>query len=511
MSDIYSFLSFDVEALPGRSAPGLDPVEKLMWGREDGKQEAGIAKICQILADYKIKANFMIELGASIPFNPTKIKAVTDFLKDKGHDVQAHLHSEALLRLWKMKYEVPAARHFDVLDEKTAKSILKFSFEKMRILTGEDPKFFRAGAYLFNRNLITAAKNAGYIGVSNYNSTRFEGKFIPDNPHVKRNEVFYWENGLLELPVDFSPEPLTFKWDNYLGMYDRVADHKVIKTFNLVNHSWSLMKREGNFMTDFESRHEEGLRNICEHLLKNTSITTYSEFASKLKDFPIQTIEKENLVDLNKVDIPLDTNYISKCNICQTENYFKIEGDTCPGCGSRARHRQLKNYLETDPELFKDKVVLANYANIIEKNIILSGAKKIINFDVRPVSECDFQMDIQNMDKIEDKSVDVFFALHVLNHVKDDQKALDEIYRVLTPGGFAVLTIPYRENMETQSRTDIEEHYGRDAFEKYGVGTYRIYGLNSFIDLAHFRFKLQVEEGFDSISNSRLKIFKLIK
>jgi len=65
--------------------------------------------------------------------------------------------------------------------------------------------------------------------------------------------------------------------------------------------------------------------------------------------------------------------------------------------------------------------------------------------------------------------------------------------------------------METQSRTDIEEHYGRDAFEKYGVGTYRIYGLNSFIDLAHFRFKLQVEEGFDSISNSRLKIFKLIK
>jgi len=510
MSDIYSFLSFDVEALPGRSAPGLDPMEKLIWGRE-GNQEAGVAKICQILADYKIKANFMIELGASIPFNPTKIKAVTDFLKDKGHDVQAHLHSEALLRLWKLKYEVPAARHFDVLDEKTAESILKFSFEKMRILTGEDPKFFRAGAYLFNRNLIAAARNAGYIGVSNYNSTRFEGKFTPDNPHVKRNEVFYWENGLLELPVDFSPEPLTYKWDNYLGMYDRVADHKVIKTFNLVNHSWSLMKREGNFMTDFESRHEEGLRNICEHLLKNTSITTYSEFASKLKDFPIQTITKENLVDLNKVDIPLDVNYASKCNICLTENYFKVEGDTCPGCGSRARHRQLKNYLETDPDLFKDKVVLANYANIIEKNIILSGAKKIINFDVRPVSECDFQMDIQNMDKIEDKSVDVFFALHVLNHVKDDDKAFQEIARVLKSGGFAILTVPYRDGDGENVLENITEHYGKDAFEKYGVGTYRYYGYLELLERLEKKFIVEIAVGFDSIVNGEMKIFKLYK
>lgn len=511
MSDILSFLSFDVEALPGRSAPGFDPIEKLIWGREGG-QEAGIIKICQILDDYGIKANFMIELGASLAYEDRKIKAVVDFLKNKGHDVHAHLHSEALLRLWRVKYEIPAARHFDVLDEKTAESILKFSFEKMRILTGEEPKFFRAGAYLFNRNLVVGAKKAGYIGVTNFNSTRFEGKFEANLIDVKRNEPFYWENGLLELPVDFSPEPLTYKWDTYLGMFHRAADHKTIKTFNLVNHSWSLMKREGNFMTNYETRHEEGLRNICEHLLKNTVITTYSDFTDKLKELLIHTTEKENIIDLNKIDLPLKDSFVSKCNICLNENHFKLDNDICPGCGSRARHRQLKNYLESDPNFFKDKIVLANYANTIEKNIILNGAKKIINFDVRPVSECDFQMDIQSMDKIEDESVDVFFALHVLNHVKNDDAALREIYRVIKSyEGFAILSLPYRQNSKTVVIENISEHYGVDNLEKFGVGTYRIYGFEDFINQASNLFFVELLDGIDSIGGSEMKIFKLIK
>lgn len=56
-------------------------------------------------------------------------------------------------------------------------------------------------------------------------------------------------------------------------------------------------------------------------------------------------------------------------------------------------------------------------------------------------SEVDFQVDIRGM-QFEDASFDIVYASHVLEHVDDDDAALKEIYRILKPGGFAVLPVP---------------------------------------------------------------------
>lgn len=42
----------------------------------------------------------------------------------------------------------------------------------------------------------------------------------------------------------------------------------------------------------------------------------------------------------------------------------------------------------------------------------------------------------------EENNFDVVFCNHVMEHVQDDRKAMSEIYRVLKPGGFAILQIP---------------------------------------------------------------------
>lgn len=42
----------------------------------------------------------------------------------------------------------------------------------------------------------------------------------------------------------------------------------------------------------------------------------------------------------------------------------------------------------------------------------------------------------------DDNSMDLVVATDIVEHVPDDQKALDEIYRVLKPGGHALLTVP---------------------------------------------------------------------
>jgi SAM-dependent methyltransferase len=41
-----------------------------------------------------------------------------------------------------------------------------------------------------------------------------------------------------------------------------------------------------------------------------------------------------------------------------------------------------------------------------------------------------------------DASVDVFVALNVLEHIQDDAQAMREIYRILKPGGIAILEVP---------------------------------------------------------------------
>jgi ubiquinone/menaquinone biosynthesis C-methylase UbiE len=41
-----------------------------------------------------------------------------------------------------------------------------------------------------------------------------------------------------------------------------------------------------------------------------------------------------------------------------------------------------------------------------------------------------------------DGSVDVILCSHVLEHVVEDRKALRELYRVLRPGGWALVLVP---------------------------------------------------------------------
>lgn len=82
----------------------------------------------------------------------------------------------------------------------------------------------------------------------------------------------------------------------------------------------------------------------------------------------------------------------------------------------------------------------------------------------------------------DDESYDFILCNHVLEHIPDDTRAMQEIYRVLKPGGTAILQIPQDLNRtdthEDDSITDPRERarifgqydhvrvYGRDYFEK---------------------------------------------
>jgi ubiquinone/menaquinone biosynthesis C-methylase UbiE len=79
----------------------------------------------------------------------------------------------------------------------------------------------------------------------------------------------------------------------------------------------------------------------------------------------------------------------------------------------------------------------------------------------------DYHFDIHKM-PFDDNTYDFLMCNHVLEHVEDELKATQEIYRVLKPGGWAILQVPinlnFKETYEDSSITDPKErekHFGQ--------------------------------------------------
>jgi len=498
-----SFLSFDVEALPGRATQ--DHIERLVWGRFGGG-EYGIARISHILKQYGIKGNFLIDFSACVLYGDHTVQAIAQYLLDQGHEVHAHLHSEWLVRKWGIKGAWQEPTGMDQLDGKLNAAFLAFTAFKYRALTGLEPMLFRAGGFKFNAATVAAAAGAGFTVFSNFNSERHAASWRSADPRALRNEAFRWNEQLLELPVDLSPEPLSLGWERYLSAFDRVQAQKTLKTFNLTLHSWSLLTRgDGQYFTGHAPAHEEALHKICAHLQAHTEPLGYREFIARGLAVPAISDAHCSLAPTPA------TAPVKSCALCGAVHGLAANSDVCPGCGGRARHRQILDVLARKGDVFAGRTVLACHANPLERQAFLGKAARLINFDICPLDYADLQMDIQSMDKIEDASFDAFLAVHVLNHVADDRKALNEIHRVLKPGGLALLTVPCRQGAATEPCDNVAEHYGLDALQKYGVGTYRRYGLQDATQLFGELFSVAVEKGFDHFTDSEDFVFLLTK
>jgi 2-polyprenyl-3-methyl-5-hydroxy-6-metoxy-1,4-benzoquinol methylase len=80
--------------------------------------------------------------------------------------------------------------------------------------------------------------------------------------------------------------------------------------------------------------------------------------------------------------------------------------------------------------------------------------------------------DIQEL-SFGDSSFDLILSNHVLEHVPDDQQAVTELARILTPGGAAIITVPgdwRRRQTKTYSHLNYNGHYrdyGTDILDMF--------------------------------------------
>jgi len=169
-----------------------------------------------------------------------------------------------------------------------------------------------------------------------------------------------------------------------------------------------------------------------------------------------------------------------ECPICGFEGRFvPIDGTRlhalCPNCLSRERHRlqflvmevlagehdfSALHLLHVAPEPSMAEVLRPRFASYVTADISGIGV--------------DRRLDLTAID-LPDASVDVVYASHVLEHIRQDGAALHEVRRILRPGGFAVLPVPILCDRTVEYPEPVEAEAwhvrapGPDYFERYDV------------------------------------------
>lgn len=147
-----------------------------------------------------------------------------------------------------------------------------------------------------------------------------------------------------------------------------------------------------------------------------------------------------------------------------------------PDSMSLERHRLMWLYLKMKTNFFTAQLKVLHIA---PEYCFIKRFKKLPNLDYITADLespwADVKMDINAM-PFPSNSFDVVFCNHVLEHIPDDIHAMREIYRVMKPGGWAILQVPQNYEMEKTDEditiTDPKERERRflqaDHFRLYG-------------------------------------------
>jgi len=126
----------------------------------------------------------------------------------------------------------------------------------------------------------------------------------------------------------------------------------------------------------------------------------------------------------------------------------------CPRCYSLDRDRLIYLYLRMQTDIFKSSLKVFHVA---PEGCIRALLNRIPNIDYTAgmkyhegyyYDRNTNKLDITDL-QFEDNAFDVIICNHVLEHIREDLKAIGELYRVLKPGGWAILQVPISKILET--------------------------------------------------------------
>ncbi len=186
------------------------------------------------------------------------------------------------------------------------------------------------------------------------------------------------------------------------------------------------------------------------------------------------------------------------------------ENALCPSCLSLERHRLMWTFLKEKTDFFSAKLRLLHVAPEI---CFIHRFEALPNLDYITADLespwAKVHMDVHDI-PFPENEFDVVFCNHVLEHVESDLRVLQEFYRVLKPGGWAILQSPIdlklattdedptvTDPAEREKRFGQDDHlrmFGRDYGDRLRQGGFEVEEL----DLVHeFSPEDRKRYGFD--------------
>ena len=182
-----------------------------------------------------------------------------------------------------------------------------------------------------------------------------------------------------------------------------------------------------------------------------------------------------------------------------------------PGTLSLERHRLLWLYLKNETNFFNSKIKILHIApeQAFFKFLKSLNNKNYITFDLNsPLA--DVKGDICKM-PFDDNFFDLILCNHVLEHIDDDKKAMQELFRVLNKNGTAILQVPIDlEKKETFEDVNIKTK--QERMEKFGQYDHvRIYGRDYFKKLKKVGFHVEQNKYASNFSKIEIKKYSIVE
>ncbi len=171
-----------------------------------------------------------------------------------------------------------------------------------------------------------------------------------------------------------------------------------------------------------------------------------------------------------------------ECGICSNglKKFITIpDGDLlCPFCGSRSRTRRLYSFLNED-DLIRGKVLHFSPSRSVYRLLKKNSKIKYFSTDFEDEFLADYRYDITQI-PLENDFFDLIVCYHILEHIEDDKKAMEELHRVLKLEGTCIIQTPFKEGNIYE---DFSKKTSEERLEAFGqedhVRIYSVKGLKN--------------------------------
>lgn len=179
-----------------------------------------------------------------------------------------------------------------------------------------------------------------------------------------------------------------------------------------------------------------------------------------------------------------------QCNLCgaKLRKFILLENNErlCPNCGSLPRTRRIYQILQ-DGWLVPDVRILDfSPSRSLFRKLKKIASIKYVASDLSGDFLADKKYDITQIE-VNDASFDLVICYHVLEHIPDDYKAIQELYRILNRGGRCLIQTPFKEgdiyeNPLITAPNERIRHFGQEDH----VRIYSVNGLAKRLEMAGF-------------------------